>query len=67
MLKGKRDRAILATLLYHGLRREELCRLRVKDLQNGQGVTHFRIKGKRDKIRFVPAHPAAQSLIGWNP
>src|SRR6267143_531076 len=26
-LKGKRDRAILATLLYHGLRREELCRL----------------------------------------
>jgi site-specific recombinase XerD len=31
-LKGKRDRAILATLLYHGLRREELCRLRVRDL-----------------------------------
>src|SRR6266571_5641019 len=26
-LKGKRDRAILATLLYHGLRREELCKL----------------------------------------
>ena len=25
-LKGKRDRAILATLLYHGMRREELCR-----------------------------------------
>ena len=24
-LKGKRDRAILATLLYHGLRRQELC------------------------------------------
>ncbi len=49
-LKGKRDRAILATLLYHGLRREELCRLRVKDLQSRQGVVHFRIKGKRDKI-----------------
>jgi integrase/recombinase XerD len=28
-LKGKRDRAILATLLYHALRREELCTLRV--------------------------------------
>ena len=26
-LKGVRDRAILATLLYHGIRREELCRL----------------------------------------
>jgi integrase/recombinase XerD len=27
-LKAKRDRAILATLLYHALRREELCKLR---------------------------------------
>jgi integrase/recombinase XerD len=31
-LKGVRDRAILATLLYHGIRREGLCRLRVRDL-----------------------------------
>ncbi len=62
-LKGKRDRAILATLLYHGIRREELCRLRIKDMQSRQGVTHFRIHGKRDKIRFVPVHAAAQRLI----
>jgi integrase/recombinase XerD len=62
-LKGKRDRAILATLLYHGIRREELCRLRVKDIQSRQGVVHFRIKGKRDKIRFVPVHAAAQRLV----
>lgn len=27
-LKGLRDRAMLATLLYHGLRREELCQLK---------------------------------------
>jgi site-specific recombinase XerD len=62
-LKGVRDRAILATLLYHGLRREELCGLRVKDIQSRQGVVHFRVKGKRDKIRFVPVHAAAQRLI----
>lgn len=62
-LKGKRDRAILATLLYHGIRREELCRLRVKDIQSRQGVVHLRIKGKRDKVRFVPLHAAAQRLI----
>ena len=62
-LKGVRDRAILATLLYHGIRREELCRLRVRDMQSRQGVMHFRIKGKRDKIRFVPVHPMAQRLI----
>jgi site-specific recombinase XerD len=37
-LKGLRDRAILATLHYHGMRREEICRLAVGDLQCRQGV-----------------------------
>ena len=63
-LKGIRDRAILATLLYHGIRREELCLLRLRDVQSRQGVMHFRIKGKRDKIRFVPVHPMVLRLIG---
>src|SRR6204780_4571750 len=62
-LKGVRDKAILATLLYHGIRREELCGLRVKDLHSRQGVMHFRIKGKRAKIRFVPVNAAAQRMI----
>lgn len=62
-LKGVRDRAIIATLLYHGMRREELCSLKVKDLQSRQGVIHFKVKGKRGKIRFVPAHAQAQRLI----
>jgi integrase/recombinase XerD len=62
-LKGVRDRAILATLLYHGIRREELCRLRVRDIQSRQGVLHFRVKGKGDKVRFVPVHVTAQRLI----
>ena len=62
-LKGVRDRAILATLLYHGIRREELCGLRVKDMHSRQGVLHFRINGKRDKIRFVPVNAAAQRTI----
>lgn len=62
-LKGKRDRAILATLLYHGLRREELCRLTVKDIQSREGVMHFRIHGKRDKIRFIPITPLVARLI----
>lgn len=62
-LKGVRDRAILATLLYHGLRREELCSLRVKDVHTREGVLHLRVKGKRSKIRYVPIHPASQRLI----
>jgi integrase/recombinase XerD len=52
-----------ATLLYHGLRREQLCGLRVEDIQSRQGVMHVRVKGKRDKIRFVPMHVSAQRLI----
>jgi len=62
-LKGVRDRAILATLLYQGIRREELCRLMVGDVHSREGVVHVRIHGKRDKIRFVPLHPLAQRLI----
>jgi integrase/recombinase XerD len=62
-LKGLRDRAILATLLYHGIRREELCGLRVKDMHSRQGVMHFQVKGKRAKIRFIPVNAAAQRTI----
>jgi integrase/recombinase XerD len=62
-LKGVRDRAILAALLYHGIRREELCGLRVKDLHSRQGVMHVRIQGKRAKIRFIPVHVGALRMI----
>jgi len=63
-LKGKRDRAMLATLLYHALRRDELCRLKVKDFQQERrGVPHLKVSGKGGKIRYVPLHPAASGLI----
>ena len=64
-LKGKRDRALLATLLYHALRREELCKLRVKDFKHERrGVAHLTIQGKGGKTRYVLLHPAASGLIG---
>ncbi len=50
-LKAKRDRAILATLAYHGMRREELCKLKVRDLQRRDGVLQFHIEGKGEKVR----------------
>lgn len=62
-LKGKRDRAILAVFLYHGLRCEELCKLNVRDIHERRGVKHLRVHGKRSKIRFIPAHPAALERI----
>ena len=62
-LKGKRDRAILATLLYHGLRCEELCTLTVGAIHQREGVLHIRVEGKGDKIRYLPLHVLAQRLI----
>jgi len=63
-LKGKRDRAILSTLLYHALRRDELCRLKVKDFKHERrGVAHLKVSGKGGKTRYVPLHRAASGLI----
>jgi integrase/recombinase XerD len=64
-LKAKRDRAILAMLLYHALRRDELCKLKVRDYrQERRGVPHLKVSGKGGKTRYVPLHPAASGLIG---
>lgn len=63
-LKGKRDRAILSVLLYHGLRREELTKLRVSDFgQERRGVPHLAVQGKGGKLRYLPAHPHSLRLI----
>ncbi|HEF4763164.1 TPA: tyrosine-type recombinase/integrase [Pseudomonas putida] len=62
-LKGQRDRAILAVLLYHGLRREEAALLKVADILERRGIKHLRIHGKGGKLRFVPLHPVAAERI----
>lgn len=63
-LKGLRDRAILATLLYHALRREELCKLTINDFRHErQGVRHLRVSGKGEKTRYVPLHGLARDLV----
>ena len=63
-LKGKRDRAILSTLLFHALRRDELCKLKVKDARHApRGVPHLNVSGKGDKTRYLPLHPGTNALI----
>lgn len=63
-LKGKRDRAILSVLLYHGLRREELTKLLVKDFRHvRRGVPHLRVQGKGTKLRYIPTHSESMRLI----
>jgi integrase/recombinase XerD len=62
-LKGRRDRAILAVLLYHALRRAELCSLRVCDYELRRGIPTLAIHGKGSRIRYLPVHPSAATLI----
>jgi integrase len=62
-LKDKRDRAMLSTLLYHGLRREELCTLKIRDITQRRGVAHLRVHGKGGKTRYLPLHPGTAERI----
>jgi len=63
-IKSKRDRAILSTLLFHALRREELCKLKVRDFRHARkGVPHLKVSGKGGKTRYLPLHPGTNSLI----
>jgi site-specific recombinase XerD len=67
-LKGLRDRAILAVLLYHGLRREEAAQLLVSHVQERRGIKHLQVYGKGGKIRYLPLHPVAAngSMPTWS-
>jgi integrase/recombinase XerD len=63
-IKSKRDRAILSTLLFHALRREELCKLKVRDFRHARkGMPHLKVSGKGGKTRYVPLHPGTNGLI----
>jgi site-specific recombinase XerD len=62
-LMGLRDRAMLSVLLYHGLRREELCKLCVSDIHARRGVAHLRVQGKGNKVRYVPLHPGTADRL----
>lgn len=49
--------------MFHGLRCTELAGLSIRDLQDRRGAKHFRVHGKGDRVRYVPAHPAALQCI----
>jgi integrase/recombinase XerD len=62
--RSKRDRAILSTLLFHALRRDELCKLKVRDFRHARkGVPHLKVSGKGGKTRYLPLHPGTHALI----
>ncbi len=56
-IKCKHDRAILSTLLFHALRRDELCKLNVKDFQHARkGVPHGQAT-PTSLFQQAPGHP----------
>jgi integrase len=49
--------------LYNGLRREELCGLKVRDIQQRRSVPDLRVHGKGNKVRYLPLQPGTAELI----
>jgi site-specific recombinase XerD len=58
-----RNHAILATLLYTGIRAQELRMLRVTEVNLGSGNI-FINSGKGRKDRYVPIHPDLKRILG---
>lgn len=56
-----RDRAVVLTLLYTGVRASELCGLKVRHLDLLTG--HVRVAGKGGKVREVPLRPEVADAI----
>ncbi len=57
-LQGKRDYAILLTLLTTGLRKAELCNLKVGDLKTYRNQAVIDVTGKGEKFRRIPLKTA---------
>jgi len=51
-------------LLFHALRRQELCKLKVKDFRHARkGVPHLKVSGKGGKTRYLPLHRGTHGVI----
>lgn len=62
---GRRDRALLLTMLQTGLRVSELINLRIADVELGTGA-HLRCMGKGRKERATPLRPDSRdALRSW--
>jgi site-specific recombinase XerD len=57
-----RNEAMLALLIYAGLRVQEACDLQLRDLDLGSGTITVR-SGKAGKARRLPLHPDAERLV----
>jgi len=58
-----RDRAIVALMALHGLRRIEVVRLSLSDLTENDGVMTVRVWGKGDKFRVITLRKDTSELL----
>jgi site-specific recombinase XerD len=63
-LQGKRDYAILLTLLTTGLRKAEICGLKIGDFKTYRNQAVIDVIGKGQKFRRIPLHP--ETLLAIN-
>lgn len=62
---GVRDLALLSALYYGGLRRDEVCGLRLEDYQARQRRIHVLGKGEKEEIVPVESKRARLALSRW--
>lgn len=62
-LRGIRDRAILATLLYTGARRSAICKICIGHLLSEAGIYYVLLHEKGDRRIRAPLHPEASERI----
>jgi site-specific recombinase XerD len=62
-LRGIRDRAILAILLYTGARRSAICKICIGHLLHEAGVYYVLLHEKGDRRIRAPLHPEASERI----
>ena len=64
--KGRRDLTLLDTMLYCGLRREEVVNLRVGNFRQDNGRLWLIVTGKGGKTRRLKVHPTLfENLSAW--
>jgi len=62
-VRGLRDRAVVALMSLHGLRRIEIVRLSLADLSENDGIISLRVWGKGDKFRVIPLRKDTSELL----
>lgn len=60
---GALHQAVLAVLLYLGVRKGELIGLKIGDLDSERGVPVLRVRGKGHRVRILPLTPLLQARL----